>query len=64
MTGSDDAIGKLFLHVKSNGLYRVLNFAIIEATNTEAVVYQSEETGIIWVRPSLEFFDGRFVCQD
>jgi hypothetical protein len=24
------------------------------------VVYQSEEDGLIWVRPALEFFDGRF----
>lgn len=41
------------------GLYRVLGQGILEADRTEAVIYQDKD-GTIWIRPTLEFEDGRF----
>lgn len=52
-------------HVKTQGLYRVLNeLAFIEATQEQAVVYQSLADGKVWVRPYDEFHDGRFQPAD
>lgn len=48
-------------HVKTGGLYVVLCEAVIEATMTKAVVYKSIHDGTVWVRPSSEFCDGRFI---
>ncbi len=47
------------LHLKSGGLYRVLREGRIEKDLTPAVVYESE-AGDVWIRPSSEFYDGRF----
>lgn len=56
----DDVRGGVFKHIKSGGYYRVIGFGIIEATNTHAVIYKHMASSVIWVRPSSEFFDGRF----
>lgn len=48
-------------HVKSGGNYTVVCEATIEATMTAAVVYRAEKDGSVWVRPTKEFCDGRFV---
>jgi hypothetical protein len=48
-------------HVKTGGDYTVMCEALIEATMTPAVVYRSAHDGKVWVRPTKEFCDGRFV---
>lgn len=56
----------------ANGtLYRVTGHAVIEATDTPAVLYQRQSTfypaltaGIQWCRPLAEFLDGRFTRED
>lgn len=48
-------------HKASNGTYRVIcGGAYIEADMTVAVIYQSEENGMVFIRPQAEFLDGRF----
>lgn len=49
-----------YRHKKTDGLYTILHHGWIEATETEAVIYVSHQDGRIWVRPSDEFYDGRF----
>lgn len=51
-------------HRKTGGHYRVIGLALIEATHQDVVVYRSEETGQLWVRPLVEFADGRFETVD
>ena len=45
---------------KKGGLYRVLGEGVNEANRSETLVIYDDETGQIWVRPSVEFWDGRF----
>ncbi len=48
-------------HVKTGGIYQVLQRNVIaEATNTLVVVYEGVD-GRVWVRDQTEFYDGRFV---
>lgn len=55
-----------YRHKVRGTTYRVLYEAakassIIEAIDhMTMVVYQCEESGHVWVRPAIEFFDGRF----
>lgn len=52
---------EIWLHLKSGGLYIIIaQEATIEETETPAVVYKSLTDGRVWVRPNMEFFDGRF----
>lgn len=44
---------------RKGGLYRVLGQGILEADRSEAIIYQDKD-GTIWIRPTLEFEDGRF----
>lgn len=62
MTPDDIAIGALYRHKKIGGTYQVLMLATIEATMTPAVVYGARKDGRreCWVRPLVEFCDGRF----
>ena len=53
----------IWLHKKSNILYLFLCEATIEATGESVVVYRGLDTGETWVRPSKEFYDGRFESQ-
>lgn len=48
-------------HVKTGRDYIVVCEAIVEATMTGAVVYRSVDGDKVWVRPTREFCDGRFV---
>ncbi len=51
----------IYRHKKRGSTYKILHEgAVIEATEEKAVVYQCLESGIIWIRPETEFFDGRF----
>lgn len=48
-------------HRKSGGLYTVIHDnATREDDLTSVVVYRAMSDGRTWVRPSAEFFDGRF----
>lgn len=54
--------GKQWKHLKSGGLYVVLHDDATREDDLEpVVVYQAVDGGRIWVRPAIEFFDGRFV---
>ena len=54
-------MNSVYRHVKSLGIYRVLqNSAKLESTLEEVVVYQNVETKDVWVRSKKEFYDGRF----
>ncbi|MBD2653139.1 DUF1653 domain-containing protein [Synechocystis sp. FACHB-383] len=53
-------INEIYRHKKSSGFYRIVGFGLIEATKTHSVIYESLEDGQVWVRPTTEFFDGRF----
>lgn len=46
------------LHKKGR-YYQVIGEGIIEETGTPAVIYKND-MGITWIRPSGEFYDGRF----
>jgi len=48
--------GALYRHYKG-GLYRLLMDATDEATMTQVVIYRSEETGRVWVRPRASWLD-------
>lgn len=53
---------QLYRHLKTQGVYVVLfDNAILEANDTPCVVYQGIDTDRVWIRPSAEFHDGRFV---
>lgn len=52
--------GTRWRHVKTGGLYVIVDTAIREADGTAMVVYRSE-TGVVWARPLSEFGDGRYV---
>lgn len=57
--------GKRIRHIKSGGFYRMLGRAQLQTSSVlsdyaDMVVYQSEDSGYIWVRPLQEFQDGRF----
>lgn len=47
-------------HLKTGGLYVLLCRGLLEKNKTDVVVYQGVITGIVWVRPAVEFDDGRF----
>lgn len=53
---------ELYKHVKTNHLYEMIcSDAVDEPTIEPVVVYRALDTGVTWVRPHAEFFDGRFV---
>lgn len=49
-----------YRHIKSGGIYIFICEALKEDNQEKYVVYQSEETNIIWTRPKVEF-DEKFV---
>jgi hypothetical protein len=63
MSAASYKIGSKWLHLKTDTVYVIRAYCIIEATKTPAVLYQNAAGGPLWVRPSSEFFDGRFLIQ-
>lgn len=64
MAGSG-ALNRRYKHMKRGTTYRKLGEAQLQTSQpiTEPcimTVYQSEADGTLWVRPSSEFYDGRF----
>ena len=59
-------IPRRWRHVKRGTTYRVLfeaakaSSVMAEIDDMTMVVYQGEADGLVWVRPAMEFFDGRF----
>lgn len=52
---------KLYLHKKTGNVYRLITAAKIEKDLSAAVVYTDHPSNDhVWIRPRLEFFDGRF----
>lgn len=51
----------IWQHVKSGGLYRIVSQGLIESDLTPATIYESLWDGQIWIRPTSEFEDGRFI---
>lgn len=47
-------------HLKSGGLYKIIDLGRIEATLEVVYIYQSLQTQDVWVRPQSEMEDGRF----
>ena len=52
---------KLYYHAKSGGTYRLIGAGNIESDLSAVAIYTDHPNNErIWVRPHLEFFDGRF----
>lgn len=56
--------GKLWMHVKTQGIYQIVGNFQMEATNLPATLYKSLETRVTWGRDTAEFMDGRFKAVD
>jgi hypothetical protein len=57
----DGEASERWRHKKRGTAYEIITReAIIEATETPAVVYRCLADATVWVRPAEEFFDGRF----
>lgn len=54
----------IYKHVKTKGEYEIVCFANLESPVRPVVVYRNLVTQEVWVRPSEEFFDGRFRAVD
>ena len=52
---------RLFVHVKSKGIYKFIHVGRAEQTPGQLLVAYQGSDGIIWHRDHDEFFDGRFV---
>lgn len=50
----------VYKHQRTGRLYAFVVKAKLETSGEEVVVYRSLKSGRIWVRPSVEFFDGRY----
>lgn len=50
----------LWLHLRTLGVYRKICEGILENSLEKVVIYQSLIDSKIWVRPAVEFYDGRF----
>lgn len=48
---------------RKGGLYRVLTHGTLEANRSPVVIYDDAD-GTVWVRPTEEFEDGRFLALD
>lgn len=55
---------RIYRHQRRGSLYKVIAEGLLEVDKTPVVVYKSLTDGQVWVRPSTEFFDGRFVLEN
>ena len=56
-----EEMSELWQHRKSRGIYiQIVISTLEEDASTLMVVYKNVATGVTWVRPSSEFYDGRF----
>lgn len=46
-----------YKHIKSGVIYIFICEALKEDNKEKYIVYQSEETNIIWTRPKVEFYE-------
>ncbi len=61
-TENQDAHSKaMYKHLRTNRVYCLLMRARDKHTGEEMVVFQSVKSGRVWIRPSIEFFDGRYL---
>lgn len=51
---------EIWRHKRTKEMYRIVAVGHIEADHSPCVTYQAVNSGVVWVRPSIEFFDGRF----
>lgn len=56
-------IGTIWVHLKTGHIYIVVGECQIEVTNKPGILYLRTDVteGIVWMRPTEEFLDGRFV---
>ena len=57
-------IGEIYEHNKTKTRYEVTGFCLIRSTVLHLTTYRSLRDGIVWMRPTSEFFDGRFKNQN
>ena len=50
----------LWQHVKTDGVYRIVGWTVIEKGWVPAVIYAPVDSEGTTTRPCAEFFDGRF----
>ena len=55
------SLNAMYKHLQTGRIYCLLMHASDKTTGEEVVVYQSVKTSRVWIRPSREFFDGRYV---
>lgn len=56
----DLVVGKLYKHVKTGGIYRLVGVSLETETGEQSVVYQSELGNQMYSRPKEMWMDGRF----
>jgi hypothetical protein len=58
---SHEKPASVWVHTKTGGHYKILHHGLFENSLKPMVVYQSYDgSGPVWIRPSEQFFDGRF----
>lgn len=52
---------QLWFHAKTGNHYKILHHGLFEGSLKPVVIYRrADGQGPVWVRPSEQFFDGRF----
>lgn len=55
------SVGEVWIHSKTRGEYEIIALAKMQTKNEldmlECVVYKSLETGLVWVRPLVDFLE-------
>ena len=56
-------LGSRWRHVRKGDLYDVIAVGYLERDASPVVIYRGVKSGVVWVRPTEEFLDGRFVTE-